>query len=202
MGIFEATLKEELNKLLVQSSICTSNTIYPTATCHSHHVLTPIAPRHKNYAIFGTVHKYYILFPTYVRAIQPYVFQFISTAFASTQNRSKYSKTISPSNSLLNEGEGWISLLWNSTLRYPFYYWPDATLLPLFLPNVFFNTKTFRCSRFQIIWPMLKNLILGVQFSRFNWFVPCFSGNKSVGDFEATSLFGFTAVAPYWAERS
>ena len=106
MGIFEATLKEELNKLLVQSSICTSNTIYPTATCHSHHVLTPIAPRHKNYAIFGTVHKYYIPFPTYVRAIQPYVFQFISTAFASTQDRSKYSKTISPSNSLLNEGGG------------------------------------------------------------------------------------------------
>ena len=99
-------------------------------------------------------------------------------------------------------GEGWISLLENSTLRYPFYSLPDATLLRLFLPNVFFNTKTARCSRFQIIWPMLKNLILGVQFSRLNWFALCFSGNKSVGDFEGTSLFGFTAVAPYWAERS
>ena len=154
MGIFEANLKEELNKLLVQASICKQ---YNLSNCHMPQPSCIDPNRPPSYKLRHLWHSSQILHSiSYVRAIQPYGFQFISTAFTSTQNRSKYDKTISPSNSLLNEGEGWISLLKNSTLRYPFYYWPDATLLPLFLSNVFFNTKTSRCSRFQIIWPMLK----------------------------------------------
>ena len=43
-------------------------------------------------------------------------------------------------------------------------------------------------------------ICLILQFLHLNLFEPCLfrTGNKSVGDFEAASLFGFTAAAPYW----
>ena len=111
MSIFQVTLKEELNKTVVQASICQQ---YNLSNCHMPQ-LSCIGPnRPPSYKLCHLQYSSQIvhsIFSMYgVRAIQPYGLQFVSTVFASTQNRSKY-KTISPSNSLLNEGEGYIPSL-------------------------------------------------------------------------------------------